>query len=164
MANCIVCQTPIPRGQRYQSPTHKNLSFCSEACYNFYRQMKLVQAAPDEIPGVRKLTDYILAIAETTPNWLHVMKQIKQIIKTYNFEAIDILRVVKYAHEYAGVEWDDEWGLYTFIPQYIAPMEEFREELQKNRELAESMDDDEVEVVKASRGNEKRWMKGDWEF
>ena len=161
---CIVCNKEIPRGQRYKSPTHKSLSFCSEACYNFYRQMKLVQASPDEIPGVRKLTDYIKSIAGITPNWPHVMKQVKQITKEYNFEAIDILRVVKYAYEYAGVEWDDEWGLYTFIPKYIEPMEEFRKELQRNRDLAEEMEDDEFEVVKASKSNRKRWVKGDWDF
>lgn len=160
MANCIVCQTPIPRGQRYQSPTHKSLSFCSEACYNQHLASKQ-QTKPSS--SLDKLKAYINDLWQGEVNWPFMMRQIKNLKEECGVDDNDIRMMLKYAVEYEGVKVDVDYGLLQFI-QYLQPSQEFAQEIRKNQALAESMEEDEVEVVKASRGNEKRWMKGDWEF
>lgn len=160
MAQCIVCQSPIPRGQRYKSPRYKNLSFCSETCYNQYLTSK---QQPKSSSSLNKLKSYINDIWQGQVNWPFMMRQIKNLKEEYGVSDNDIRMMLKYAVEYEGVKVDLDYGLLQFI-QYLQPSQEFAQEIKKNQALAESMEDDEVEVVKASRGSGKRWMKGDWEF
>ena len=91
-----------------------------------------------------------------------MMRQIKNLKEEYNVDDNDIRMMLKYAVEYEGVKVDLDYGLLQFI-QYLQPSQEFAEEIRKNQALAESMEDDEVEVVKVSKGK-NRWMKGDWKF
>ena len=160
MATCIVCQSPIPRGQRFKSPRYKNLSFCSESCYNQYLASK---QQPKPSSSLDKLKAYINDLWQGQVNWPFMMRQIKNLKEECDVDDNDIRMMLKYAIEYEGVKVDLDYGLLQFI-QYLQPSQEFAQEIRKNQALAESMEDDEVEVVKASRGNGKRWMKGDWEF
>lgn len=160
MPQCYICQAEIPRGQRYKSPRYKNLSFCSETCYNQYLISK---QQPKPSSSLDKLKTYINDLWQGQVNWPFMMRQIKNLKEEYGVSDNDIRMMLKYAVEYEGVKVDLDYGLLQFI-QYLQPSQEFAEEIRKNQALAESMEDDEVEIVKASRGSGKRWMKGDWEF
>lgn len=163
MATCIVCQCLIPRGQRFKSPRYKNLSFCSESCYNQYLTSKQQSKPKPKSSSLDKLKAYINDLWQGQVNWPFMMRQIKNLKEEYGVSDNDIRMMLKYAIEYEGVKVDLDYGLLQFI-QYLQPSQEFAQEIRKNQALAESMEDDEVEVVKASRGSGKRWMKGDWEF
>lgn len=160
MSKCYICGIEIPRGQRFKSPRYKNLPFCSESCYNQYLTSK---QQPKSSSSLDKLKAYINDLWQGQVNWPFMMRQIKNIKEEYDVDDKDIRMMLKYAVEYEGVKVDLDYGLLQFI-QYLQPSQEFAEEIRKNQALAESMEEDEVEVVKASRGNGKRWMKGDWEF
>ena len=160
MSKCYICGIEIPRGQRYKSPRYKNLSFCSESCYNQYLTSK---QQPKSSSSLDKLKAYINHLWQGQINWPFMMRQIKNLKEEYDVDDKDIRMMLKYAVEYEGVKVDLDYGLLQFI-QYLQPSQEFAQEIKKNMALAESMEDDEVEIVKANRGNGKRWMKGDWEF
>lgn len=161
MPQCYVCQAEIPRGQRFKSPRYKNLAFCSETCYNQYLASK--QQPKPKSSSLDKLKAYINDLWQGQVNWPFMMRQIKNLKEECGVSDNDIRMMLKYAIEYEGVKVDLDYGLLQFI-QYLQPSQEFAEEIRKNQALAESMEDDEVEVVKASRGNGKTWMKGDWAF
>lgn len=159
MSQCCICQTEIPRGQRYESPTHKSLSFCSETCYNQYLASKQ-HSKPSS--SLDKLKAYINDLWQGQVNWPFMMRQIKNLKEEYGVDDNGIRMMLKYAVEYEGAKVDLDYGLLQFI-QYLQPSQEFVEEIKKNQALAESIEDDEVEIVKASKGK-NRWMKGDWKF
>ena len=159
MSQCYICGTEIPRGQRYKSPRYKSIPVCSEACYNQYLASKQ-QLKPSS--SLDKLKAYINDLWQGQVNWPFMMRQIKNLKEEYGVSDNDIRMMLKYAVEYEGVKVDLDYGLLQFI-QYLQPSQEFAEEIRKNRALAESMEDDEVEMVRASKGK-NRWMKGDWEF
>lgn len=160
MSQCIVCQSPIPRGQRFKSPRYKNLPFCSEGCYNQYLASK---QQPKPSSSLDKLKAYINDLWQGEVNWPFMMRQIKNLKEEYEVDDKDIRLMLKYAIEYEGAKVNPEYGLLQFI-QYLQPAKEFAEDILRNKELAKDMEGDEVEVVKMNRGNRKRWMKGDWEF
>lgn len=156
---CCVCGSPIPRGQRFKSPRYKNLSFCSESCYNQYLASK---QQPKPLSSLDKLKSYINDLWQGQVNWPFMMRQIKNLKEECGVSDNDIRMMLKYAVEYEDVKVDLDYGLLQFI-QYLQPSQEFAEEIRKNQVLAESMEDDEVEWVRASKGK-NRWMKGDWKF
>lgn len=158
MPKCVICKNEIQRGKRYKSPTHKSIYFCSEECYNKYLVSKNKLSS-----SLDKLKSYINYLWDEQVNWPYVMRQIKNLKEEYGVDDKDIRLMLKYAIEYEGVKVNPEYGLLQFI-QYLQPAKEFAEDILRNKELAESMEDDEIEWVKASRGNGKRWVKGDWEF
>lgn len=158
MANCIVCSSPIPRGERYKSPRYKNLSFCSETCYNQYLASK---QQPKPSSSLNKLKAYINDLWQGQVNWPFMMRQIKNLKEEYDIDDKDIRLMLKYAIEYEGVKVNPEYGLLQFI-QYLQPSKEFAEDILRNRELAENMEDDEVEWVKVGKQG-KRWLR-DVEF
>ena len=159
MPQCYICQAEIPRGQRFKSPRYKNLPFCSESCYNQYLASK---QQPKSSSSLDKLKAYINDLWQGQVNWPFMMRQIKNLKEEYCVSDNDIRMMLKYAVEYEGMSVDLDYGLLQFI-QYLQPSQEFAEEIRKNQALAESMEDDEVEVMKVSKGK-NRWMKGDWEF
>ena len=159
MSKCHICGTEIPRGQRFKSPRYKNLSFCSESCYNQYLASK---QQPKPSSSLDKLKSYINDLWQGQVNWPFMMRQIKNLKEEYGVSDNDIRMMLKYAIEYEGMKVDLDYGLLQFI-QYLQPSQEFAGEIRKNQALAESMEDDGVEVVKVSKGK-NRWMKGDWEF
>lgn len=160
MANCIVCNQPIPRGQRYHPSRYKNLPFCSEGCYNQYLASK---QQPKPSSSLDKLKSYINDLWQGQVNWPFMMRQIKNLKEEYDVSDNDIRMMLKYAVEYEGVKVDLDYGLLQFI-QYLQPSQEFAEEIRKNQALAESMEDDEVEWVKLNKGNRNRWIGKDWKF
>lgn len=160
MSVCCICEKIIKRGQRFKSPRYKNLSFCSETCYNQYLASK---QQPKPSSSLDKLKAYINDLWQGEVNWPFMMRQIKNLKEEYGVSDNDIRMMLKYAVEYEGMRVDLDYGLLQFI-QYLQPSQEFAQEIKKNQALAENMEDDEVEVVKASKGNGKTWMKGDWEF
>ena len=160
MSQCYICGTEIPRGQRYKSPRYKNISFCPESCYNQYLASK---QQPKPSSSLDKLKAYIIDLWQGEVNWPFMMRQIKNLKEECGVSDNDIRMMLKYSVEYEGVKVDLDYGLLQFI-QYLQPSQEFAEEIKKNQALAESMEDDEVEMVRASKGRGKRWMKGDWEF
>lgn len=151
---CCVCHKPILRGQRFKSPTLTTLKFCSEARY-----LQRTQSTK----WLDKLKAYLDELYDGQVNWPFMSKQIKSAMEEYEVDYKDLYHMIKYAVVYADVIVDPQYGLQQFI-KYLQPSQEFAEEIRKNQALAENMEDDEVEVVKASRGSGKRWMKGDWEF
>lgn len=157
---CDVCKIEIQRGKRFQSPRYKSYHFCSEECYN---QFLAAKQQPKPSSSLDKLKAYINDLWQGEVNWPFMMRQIKNLKEECGVDDNDIRMMLKYAVEYEGVKVDVDYGLLQFI-QYLQPSQEFAQEIRKNQTLAESMEDDEIEVVKASRGNGKRWMKGDWEF
>lgn len=159
MPQCYICQAEIPRGQRFKSPRYKNLAFCSETCYNQYLASK---QQPKSSSSLDKLKAYINDLWQGQVNWPFMMRQIKNLKEEYSVDDKDIRLMLKYAIEYEGVKVNPEYGLLQFI-QYLQPAKEFAEDILRNKELAESMEDDVVEWVKVSKGK-NRWMKGDWEF
>lgn len=160
MSVCCICEKIIKRGQRFKSPRYKNLSFCSESCYNQYLDSK---QQPKPSSSLDKLKAYINDLWQGQVNWPFMMRQIKNLKEECGVSDNDIRMMLKYAVEYEDVKVDLDYGLLQFI-QYLQPSQEFAEEIKKNMALAENMEDDDVEVVRVSRGNGKRWMKGDWEF
>ena len=156
MPKCYICQAEIPRGQRFKSPRYKNLSFCSESCYNQYLASKQ-QHKPSSF--LDKLKAYINDLWQGQVNWPFMMRQIKNIKEEYGVDDKDIRLMLKYAVEYEDVKVNPEYGLLQFI-QYLQPSQEFAEEIRKNQALAESMEDDEVEVVKVGRQG-KRWLSAE---
>lgn len=161
MSVCCICEKIIKRGQRFKSPRYKNLSFCSEPCYNQYLASK--QKPKTTSSSLDKLKSYINDLWQGQVNWPFMMRQIKNVKEEYNIDDKDIRLMLKYAIEYEGAKVNPEYGLLQFV-QYLQPSQEFAKDILRNRELAKNIEDDEVEWVKASRGNGKRWVKGDWEF
>lgn len=158
MPQCYICQAEIPRGQRFKSPRYKNLAFCSETCYNQYLASK---QQPKPSSSLDKLKAYINDLWQGQVNWPFMMRQIKNLKEECGVSDNDIRMMLKYAVEYEGVKVDLDYGLLQFI-QYLQPSQEFAQEIRKNQALAESMEDDEVEVVRAGRQG-KRWLR-DVEF
>src|SRR5699024_9694566 len=118
---------------------------------------------PKSSSSLDKLKAYINDLWQGQVNWPFMMRQIKNLKEECGVSDNDIRMMLKYAIEYEGVKVDLDYGLLQFI-QYLQPSQEFAQEIRKNQALAESMEDDKIEVVKASRGSGKRRMKGDWEF
>lgn len=157
---CDVCKVEIQRGKRFQSPRYKNRHFCSESCYNQFLASK---QQPKSSSSLNKLKDYIDDLWQGEVNWPFMMRQIKNLKEEYGCNDNDIRMMLKYAVEYENARVDINYGLLQFI-QYLQPSQEFAKEIKKNRELAESMEDDKIETVKVNKGNRKKWAKGDWDF
>lgn len=160
MSVCCICEKIIKRGQRFKSPRYKNLSFCSESCYNQYLASK---QQPKPSSSLDKLKAYINDLWQGEVNWPFMMRQIKNLKEECGVSDNDIRMMLKYAVEYEDVKVDLDYGLLQFI-QYLQPSQEFAEEIRKNQALAESMEDDEVEWVKLNKGNRNRWIGKDWKF
>ena len=161
MPRCYICQKEIPRGQRFKSPRYKNLSFCSESCYNQYLVSK--KQPQTKSNSLDKLKSYINDLWQGEVNWPFMMRQIKNLKEECGVSDNDIRMMLKYAVEYEGVKVDLDYGLLQFI-QYLQPSQEFAEEIRKNQVSAENMEEDEVEIVKLNKGNRNRWIGKDWKF
>ena len=154
---CDVCGKEIERGKRFTGERYKQNRFCSESCYKEFIEIKdkqkRVSKAREELPGLRKLTDYIQAIYYTEPNWLEIVRQIKQMTKQYDLTCDEIRATIKYAVQYEGVDIKEEYGLYQFIPKYVEPMRAFTRAIKDNMNVC--ITEDETIVVKAVKGSNK---------
>lgn len=153
MSKCYICKTEIPRGCKYKGDRYKNISVCSEACYNALLEQKTNAVKAEPYPGYNKLTDYIKAqwAGSENVNWMLTHKQIKHLVEKQNMTCNEIRMVLKYAIEIEGECVDLEYGIGQFIPKFIEPCMKFVEQIERSKELAQSMEDEEVVVRKGNR-------------
>lgn len=157
MPQCYICGTEIPRGKKYNNPRYKNISVCSEACYNALLEQKANTVKAEPYPGYNKLTDYIKVqwSGSENVNWMMTHKQIKYLVEKQNMTCNEIRMVLKYAIEIEGQCVDIEYGISQFIPKFIEPCMKFVEQLKKAKELAEDIKEEEVVVRKISKQMKK---------
>lgn len=164
MAQCYICQAEIPRGKKYSNPRYKNISICSEACYNELATQKESKPKAEPFPGYNKLFDYIKLQwgGSENVNWMLTSKQVTALVKKHGMSCNDIRRVLKYAIEIEGVNIDIDYGIGQFIPAYVEPCEQFVEQIKRAKELAEDMEDEEVVVRKVSK-QVKKVKEEEWD-
>ena len=164
MSQCYICGTEIPRGQRYKSPRYKNITVCSEACYNELIAQKESTPKAEPFPGYNKLFDYIKLQwgGNENVNWMLTSKQVKFFIKEYGMDCKEIKIVLKYAIEIEGKPVDIDYGIEQFIPRYVEPCRRYIEQLSKAKELAENMKEEEVVVRKVSK-QVKKVKEEEWD-
>lgn len=157
--NCIMCNTEIPKGKRFQSPRYKAEHFCSEDCYNRFVKMKSAPRPPINYKPAqgserRKLTDLIQELYGEGANWAWLTSQIKDLKEEFDLTDNDLRLTIKYAIEYEGYEPELAYGLRQFI-KFITPAQEFAKTINYNREIAQDLEDDDVVRV-SCRGEKKR--------
>lgn len=164
MSRCYVCQKEIPRGQRYKSPRYKSIPVCSEVCYNTLLEQKANAPKSEPYPNYNKLTDYIKAKwgGSENVNWMMTHKQIKHLVEKQAMTCNEIRMVLKYAIEIEEACVDVEYGIGQFIPKYVEPCMKFVEQIERAKELAEDMEDEEVIVRKASK-QVKKVKEEEWD-
>ena len=162
MSKCRQCRCDIPRGKIFKGELYKSLSFCSESCYNEYIQAK--QTKPKQAPKDRhlvKLKDYINMLWDEQVNWPLIMKQIKSMKEEYNLDSKGLYLVLKYATVYEDYVVDRSFGLGQFV-KFIEPAQRFAEQIQRSKELAEEMPEEEIVYVKPHK--QRVWLKEeDWD-
>lgn len=164
MATCIVCQSSIPRGQRYKGDRYKSIPVCSEACYNTLLEQKAKTTKAEPYPGYNKLTDYIKTQwgGSENVNWMMTHKQIKHLVEKQSMPCDEIRMVLKYAIEIEGQCVDVEYGIGQFIPKFIEPCMKFVEQINRAKEMAEDMEDEEVVVRKVGK-QVKKVKEEEWD-
>ena len=157
MATCRICGKELKRGEKYKSPRYKNISVCSEACYDELVAQKESTPKAEPFPGYNKLFDYIKLQwgGNENVNWMLTSKQVKFFIKEYGMDCKEIKIVLKYAIEIEGKPVDTDYGIEQFIPRYVEPCRRYIEQLSKAKELAENIEDEEVVVRKVSKQMKK---------
>lgn len=164
MPQCYICGTEIPRGKKYNNPRYKKISVCSEACYNKLVEEKQSTPKGEPFPGYNKLFDYIQEQwgGSENVNWMLTHKQIKYLVEKQNMTCNEIRMVLKYAIEIEGECVDVEYGISQFIPKFIEPCMKFIEQINRAKELADDMEDEEVVVRKASK-QVKKVKEEEWD-
>lgn len=164
MAQCYICKAEIPRGQRYKGDHYKNIPICSEACYNELIDMKTNIERAEPFPNYNKLLDYIKLQwgGNENVNWMLTAKQIKHLVNKQDMTCNDIRMVLKYAIEIEGECVDVEYGISQFIPKYVEPCMQFVEQIERAKELAEDMEDEEIVVRKVSK-QVKKVKEEEWD-
>lgn len=163
MATCRICGKELKRGEKYNNPRFKNISVCSEVCYNELVAQKQSTPKAEPFPGYNKLFDYIKLQwgGNENVNWMLTSKQVKFFIKEYGMTCKEIKMVLKYAIEIEGKSVDIDYGIEQFIPRFIEPCRKFIEQIKRAKEMAEDMEDEEVVVRKVSRQvkkvKEEKW-------
>lgn len=164
MSQCYICGAEIPRGQRYKGDRYKSIPVCSEACYNKLVEEKQSTPKGEPFPGYNRLFDYIKLQwgGNENVNWMLTSKQVKFFIKEYGMDCKEIKIVLKYAIEIEGKPVDIDYGIEQFIPRYVEPCRKFVEQLEKAKELAEDMEDEEIVVRKVSK-QVKKVKEEEWD-
>ena len=153
MPLCYICGAEVLRGQRYKSPRYKNITVCSEDCYNELIAQKESKAKAEPYPGYNKLFDYIKLQwgGSENVNWMLTSKQVASLVKKYGMTCKEIKMVLKYAIEIEGEPVDIEYGIGQFIPKFIEPCMKFVEQIEKAKELAKDMGNEEVVFMKIGK-------------
>lgn len=164
MATCRICGKELKRGEKYNNPRFKNISICSEACYNELVAQKESTPKAEPFPGYNKLFDYIKLQwgGNENVNWMLTSKQVKFYVKEYGMTCKEIKMVLKYAIEIEGKAVDIDYGVEQFIPRYVEPCREFVKQLKRAKEMAEDMEDEEVVVRKISK-QVKKVKEEEWD-
>lgn len=157
---CTVCDKSIPRGQRFIGDRYKAIKFCCEECYNKYCEekdaIKAEKAAKTEakkkerppVPGWKELIEYIGKVFDHEVNWPYVAKQIRSYMDDYNVTCDDIRLAIKYAIVYENYVVNQTYGLGQFIPKYLEPSKNFKEQIQRNLLLSSTMTKPKTVVIK----------------
>lgn len=153
MPQCYICGAEIPRGKKYKGDRYKSIPVCSEACYNTLLEQKANTTKAESYPNYSKLTDYIKTqwCGSENVNWMLTHKQIKHLVEKQSMSCNEIRMVLKYAIEIEGECVDLEYGIGQFLPKFIEPCMKFVEQINRAKELAEDMEDEEIVVRKVSR-------------
>lgn len=164
MPQCYICGVEIPRGARYKNPRYKNISVCSESCYNELVAQKESTPKAEPFPGYNKLFDYIKLQwgGNENVNWMLTSKQVASLVKKHGMTCKEIKMVLKYAIEIEGEPVDIEYGIGQFIPKFVEPCMKFVEQIERAKELAEDMEDEEVVVRKISK-QVKKVKEEEWD-
>lgn len=164
MPQCFICGTEIPRGSRYKSTRYKSIPVCSEACYNTLLEQKANTTKAEPYLGYNKLTDYIKTQwgGSENVNWMLTHKQIKHLVEKQAMSCNEIRMVLKYAIEIEGECVDVEYGIGQFLPKFIEPCMKFVEQIQRAKELAKDMGNEEVVVRKVSK-QVKKVKEEEWD-
>ena len=157
---CVVCDKSIPRGQRFIGDRYKSEKFCCEDCYNVFCNQKDEQKAKNkqqkqvkEKSDWRIMTDYISEVyPPDTINWMLFTKQIKSLMEKYDLTCNDIKMTIKYAIKYDNYELKPEYGISQFIPRFVEPMRQFKEQILTNKVAAKNMEEPQTVFVKKSLG------------
>lgn len=117
--------------------------------------------SPQEKVNYRKLTDYIQAKwpDPNAINWTLITKQIQRACQEYNITYEDIRLTLKFAIEYEENDVDGRYGITQFIPRFLDPMFEFMESINKVKEMAETLEDDEIVHVSPKRKIKRYWKE-----
>ena len=157
MATCRICGKELKRGEKYKNPRYKNITVCSEDCYNELVTQKESKAKAEPYPGYNKLFDYIKLQwgGSENVNWMVTSKQVTSLVKKHGMTCKEIRMVLKYAIEIEDESVNIEYGIGQFIPKFIEPCMKFVEQIEKAKELAEGMEDEEIVIRKASKQMKK---------
>ena len=157
MPKCYICGVEIKRGCRYKGDRYKSIYVCSEDCYNTLLEQKANANRAEPYPNYNKLTDYIKTQwgGSENVNWMLTSKQVASLVKKHGMTCKEIKMVLKYAIEIEGELVNIEYGIGQFIPKYIDPCMKFVEQINRAKELAEDMKDEEIVVRKVSKQMKK---------
>ena len=164
MPQCYICGAEIPRGKKYKGDRYKSISVCSEVCYNALLEQKANTTKAEPYPGYNKLTDYIKTQwgGSENVNWMLTHKQIKHLVEKQSMPCNEIRMILKYAIEIEGEYVDLEYGIGQFIPKFVEPCMKFVEQIERAKELAKDMENEEVVVRKVSR-QVKKVKEEEWD-
>lgn len=157
MPKCYICGVEIKRGCKYKGDRYKSIPICSEACYNTLLEQKANATKAEPYPGYNKLTNYIKIQwgGSKNVNWMLTHRQIKHLVEKQSMSCNEIRMVLKYAIEIEEQCVDVEYGIGQFIPKFVEPCMKFVEQINRAKELAENMENEEVVVRKVSKQMKK---------
>lgn len=161
MAKCAICNCEIPRGQKYKGVRYKNISVCSEACYNALIEQKENAKKAEPYPDYNSLMSYI-SNHWFNPNWVLTAKAIKSLVEKQGLTCKKIRGILRYAIEIEGEPVNQCYGLGQFIPKYIEPYEAFIAQIKANMESAKDMKD-EIVVVRKPVKQQKFRKEEEWD-
>lgn len=110
----------------------------------------------------KKVTDLIQSMWGEDANWKLLTAQLKNIMKEYKLEYIDVYYVLKYSVCYEQVVVDKEFGLGQFFPRFIEPTKKFRRKLAESKEKANEIGA--IPPIKVKKYRPQRKIKNDLTF
>ena len=166
MAQCFICHIDIPKGEKYKGERYKNISVCSEACYNELCHIKDNTPKKEPYPDYNKLTDLIRDKwgGSENVNWMLAHKQIKYLVEKKDLTCLDLYGIITYAIKYEGLNIDTDYGLGQVFPKYIEPYFKFKEQVEHIREIAKetNMENNVVYDKPIKQKRKKIKMEEDW--
>lgn len=170
---CKYCKEKIEKENAYKPIDVSRSYFCNEEHYKLYSEEKLTKKSycthkvskldEKEKQEYRNLTDCIqLLHSPYDVNWNLWTSQIKNACKDYNLTYKDIRGIIKYTNKYvAGFVFDSEYGLGQFIPKYIQPYFEFKEQIDEILQMAETFEIQEPVKVKRTQQRKRYIPRGE---
>lgn len=148
---CIVCDQEVARGHRIKTERYKNLTFCSQACYENHLSIRDKSNAKQN-----RLKDYIDSLF-TNVCWPQVMRQITNLEQDYNLTDNDLRLVIKYAIEYEGYIVDEQYGIGQF-EKFIKPSMNFIQSIKSSQAISENIDFN-VEIQNINRSMKRKFRR-----